>query len=138
MRGNLRNVSEKPKQSKTLPPEMAKRVAAEVEDWIAKQKARHPAATLRKIAELNDVPHGMLSQMRKGEGIGLLTLIRLHELTGKSLDDLIFGPDDAATEMERRITRAVLAELKNPGSEPPPGETVALPPAPPSRPRRRR
>jgi hypothetical protein len=122
------------KQSKELPEAQRKAIAAEVEAFIA----RHPRMTLRQIAERYDVPHGMLSSMRKGNGIGILTLIRLRKLTGHTIDDML-RLDPIESDLERRIIRTVGKELEERASRPPEPQTPKgpLPDAPSPRPRRR-
>jgi hypothetical protein len=128
------------KSSKELPEAQRKAIAAEVEAFIAKHVARNPKMTLRQIAEMHKVPHGMLSAMRKGKGIGILTLIRLRELTGHTIDDML-RLDSLETERERQIVRIVEREIAKTTRPPPrasePEPKGYVPDDPPSRPRRR-
>jgi hypothetical protein len=92
--------------SKTLPPEMTARVVACVEALIAK----YPGKSLRQIAPLVGFEQPQLSAMRKGRGIGILTLIRLRAATRMPIDDLL-GLEPLETERERRIARIVANAL---------------------------
>jgi hypothetical protein len=120
--------------TKSLPPEMTARVVACVESLIA----RYPGKSLRQIAPLVGFEQPQLSAMRKGRGIGILTLLKLREATKTSLDDLL-GLPPLESDRERRIARLVMAEL---AKEDEPQPIALLPPkkgtsdAPP-RPRRR-
>jgi hypothetical protein len=102
-------------ESKTLPPEMSARVVACVESLIAK----YPGKSLRQIAPLVGFEQPQLSAMRKGRGIGILTLIKLRAATRTSIDDLL-GLEALETDRERRIARLVMAELEKPDPEPAP------------------
>lgn len=107
--------------SKTLPPEMRAAVAAEVEALIA----GHAPKTLRQIAAVVGIPEGMLSTLRRGDGVGILTLLKLRELRKKPIDEILgLAPlrkpeDDALTARIREAVAAELAVLRNPITEPP-------------------
>jgi hypothetical protein len=113
-------------------------VAAEVEALIAS----HAPKTLRQIAVVVGIPEGMLSTLRRGEGVGILTLLKLRELRKKPIDELLGlepvkkAEDDALTA---RIRAAVAAELASLRETPPPTEPPAplLEKAPETRARRR-
>lgn len=77
---------------------MRARVIAAVEALIAK----YPGKTLRQIAEVVGIEQPVLSAMRHGRSIGLLSLLKLRDATGQSLDLLLFGPDNVG----RRISDA--------------------------------
>jgi hypothetical protein len=122
------------KATKELPEPLRKAVAAKVEAFIARELERSPKATLRQIADKHGVPQGMLSAMRNGNGIGIMTLIRLRKLTQLTIDDLL-GLDPLTSDIERAVAREIDRRSQPPRSEPlPKGPT---PNAPPSRPRRR-
>jgi hypothetical protein len=123
--------------SKTLPPEMRAAVAAEVEALIAS----HAPKTLRQIAVVVGIPEGMLSTLRRGEGVGILTLLKLRELRKKPIDELLGlepvkkAEDDALTARIRAAVAAELASLREtPPTEPP---APLLEKAPETRARRR-
>lgn len=98
---------------------MTARVVACVESLIAK----YPDKSLRQIAPLVGFEQPQLSAMRKGRGIGIMTLIKLRRATKVSIDDLL-GLDPLESDRERRIARLVMAELEK-DPEPPPGPPTA-------------
>jgi hypothetical protein len=104
-------------ETKSLPPEMTARVVACVESLIA----RYPGKSLRQIAPLVGFEQPPLSAMRKGRGIGILTLIKLRAVTKTSIDDLL-GLDPLESERHRRIARLVMSELEKPDVDPGPPE----------------
>lgn len=97
-------------------------VAAEVEGLIASYAPK----TLRQIAAIVGIPEGMLSTLRRGEGVGILTLLKLRELRKKPVDEILgLAPiraddGDALTVRIREAVAAELAVLRNPPTEPPP------------------
>jgi hypothetical protein len=108
--------------SKTLPPEMRAAVAAEVEALIAS----HAPKTLRQIGAIVGIPEGMLSTLRRGEGVGILTLLKLRELRKKPIDEILglaplrTAEDEALTARIRAAVAAELATLREaPPTEPP-------------------
>lgn len=124
--------------SKELPPEMRKAVAAEVEALIAS----YPRKSIRQIAELVDIPQGMLSTMRRGKGIGILALLKLRKVRKKSIDamlGLVEPPrtvpppstdDKIASIVDAAIERALAARAEKAASEPappPPPRTTRRP-----------
>lgn len=111
---------------------MTARIVACVESLIAK----YPGKSLRQIAPLVGFEQPQLSAMRKGRGIGILTLLRLREVTKCSIDDLL-GLPPLETDRERRIARLVMAELAK-EDEPKPASTIPPRRSPSDAPRPRR
>lgn len=99
---------------------MTARVVACVEALIAK----YPDKSLRQIAPLIGFEQPQISAMRRGRGIGILTLMKLREVTKTSIDDLL-GLPPLESDRERRIARLVMAELER-ESEPPPPKSPPL------------
>lgn len=110
-------------------------VAAEVEALIAS----HAPKTLRQIGAAVGIPEGMLSTLRKGEGVGILTLLKLREVRKKPIDEILgLAPLKAEDELTTRIRAAVAAELavlREPTTEPP---APPITKGPPDAPRTRR
>lgn len=86
---------------------MTARVVACVESLIAK----YPGKSLRQIAPLVGFEQPQLSAMRRGRGIGIITLMKLRDATKTSIDDLL-GLAPLESDRERRIARIVMAELE--------------------------
>lgn len=106
-------------------------IAAEVEALIA----GYAPKTLRQIAVITGIPEGMLSTLRRGEGVGILTLLKLRELRKKPIDELLGLPPLQADDLTTRIRAAVAAELavlRDVPEPPPPAKGTDAP-----RPRRR-
>jgi transcriptional regulator with XRE-family HTH domain len=119
---------------------MRARVIAAVEALIA----RYPGKTLRQIAEVVGIEQPVLSAMRHGRSIGLLSLLKLRDATGQSLDVLLFGTEGsgrkagegpASPEAILAGIEASMAELRSQIASS--AETAPKKPSDPPRPRRR-
>lgn len=149
-RSTVHRVTDKDEEEKSgtkaLPPAMKACVIAEVEKLIAK----YPGKTLRQVADEVGIEQPMLSAMRKGRSIGIMSLLKLREATGKRIEVLlgIEQEQDAALPSELIHYKAVLSqfeamvERQRVSSAPPPSSAPSVPapkkgPSDAPRPRRR-